>query len=66
VWVTYTGSGAMAGRWQSIDLVQSENDSTVWSATLPLNGIPADEVRFIVQASIGFGLVSSATNLGDY
>ncbi len=66
VWVTYTGSGALAGIWQSIDLVQSENDSTVWSATLPLNGIPADEVRFIVQAANGVGLVSAATNLGAY
>ncbi|MCB8926393.1 MAG: CSLREA domain-containing protein [Ardenticatenaceae bacterium] len=66
VWVTYTGSGAMAGLWQSIDLVQSENDSTVWSATLPLNGVPADEVRFMVQAVNGVGLVGAATNLGAY
>ncbi|MAT95737.1 MAG: hypothetical protein CL608_01110 [Anaerolineaceae bacterium] len=66
VWVTYTGSGAMASKWQSIDLVQSANDSTVWSATLPLNGIPADEVRFIVQAANGVGLVSAATNWGAY
>jgi hypothetical protein len=66
VWVTYTGSGAMAGLWQSIDLVQSANDSTVWTATLPLNGIPADEVRFMVQAANGVGLVSAATNWGAY
>ncbi|MCB8979732.1 MAG: CSLREA domain-containing protein [Ardenticatenaceae bacterium] len=66
VWVTYTGSGPMAGLWQSIDLVQSENDSTLWQATLPLNGVPADDVRFIVQAANGVGLVSAATNLGAY
>ncbi len=66
VWVTYTGSGALAGQWQSIDLVQSSNDSTLWAATLPLNGVPADEVRFIVQVVNGVGLVSAATNLGAY
>ncbi|MBK8901813.1 MAG: CSLREA domain-containing protein [Anaerolineaceae bacterium] len=66
VWVTYTGSGPMAGLWQSIDLVQSENDSTLWQATLSLNGVPAGDVRFIVQAVNGVGLVSAATNLGAY
>ena len=66
VWATYTGSGAMAGLWQSIDLVQNENDSTVWTAVLPLNGVPAEDVRFIVQAANGVGLVSAATNLGAF
>ncbi len=66
VWVTYTGSGMLSGLWQSLDLEQSDNDSTLWTATLPLNGIPADDVRFIVQAANGVGLVSAATNLGAY
>jgi CSLREA domain-containing protein len=66
VWVTYTGSGDMVGLWQSLDLTQSGNDSTIWTATLPLNGVPAGDVRFIVQAANGVGLVSAATNLGAY
>ncbi len=66
VWVTYTGSGPFAGLWQSIDLIQNENDSTLWSATLPLNGIPANKVQFIVQAANGVGLVGAATNLGAF
>ncbi len=66
VWVTYTGSGPLAGQWQSIDLIQSENDSTLWQAALPLNGVPASEVRFMVQAVNGVGLVSTATNYGAY
>ncbi|MCA9900697.1 MAG: CSLREA domain-containing protein [Ardenticatenaceae bacterium] len=66
VWVTFTGSGPLAGQWQSLNLVQSANDSTVWSATLPLNGVPAEDVRFMVQAVNGVGLVSAATNLGAY
>lgn len=66
VWVTYTGSGMLSGLWQSLDLEQSDNDSSLWTATLPLNGVPADEVRFMVRAANGVGLVSAATNLGAY
>ena len=66
VWVTYTGSDDLAGQWQSIDLTQSSNDSTVWNATLALDDVPAGDVRFIVQAANGVGLVSAATNLGAY
>ena len=66
VWVTYTGSGSLANQWQSVDLAQSENDSTLWTAVLPLNGISAADVRFMVQAANGVGLVSAATNLGAY
>ena len=66
VWVTYTGSGALAEQWQSIDLSQSSNDTTVWTATLPLNGMPAADVQFMVQAANGVGLVSAVTNFGAY
>ncbi|MCA9946623.1 MAG: hypothetical protein KC449_24245, partial [Anaerolineales bacterium] len=66
VWVTYTGTGPLAGQWQSIELAQSSNDSTLWAATLPLNGVPAAEVQFMVQAVNGVGLVSAATNLGAF
>ena len=66
VWVTFTGSGSFAEQWQSLDLVQSANDTTLWTATLPLNGMPAADVQFIVQAANGVGLVSAATNFGAY
>ncbi len=67
VWVTYTAvSGAFNGSWQSLDLFQSSADSTIWENTLPLNGIPAQDMRFMVQAANGVGLVSLNTNLGAY
>jgi hypothetical protein len=66
VWVTYTGNGALANQWQSIDLTQSGNDTTVWTATLPRNGVSAADVQFMVQAANGVGLVSAATNFGAY
>lgn len=66
VWVTYSVSGATTGLWQSLDLAQSSNDSTVWTAALPLNGLSAADVQFIVQAANGVGLVSASTNQGAY
>ncbi len=67
VWVTYSAlSGSFAGRWQSLDLVQSLTDSTLWTATLWLAGTPASDIRYVVQAVNGVGLVSLDTNLGAY
>ena len=67
VWVTYTAlTGPYYGRWQSLSLVQDPDDSTKWSGSLPLNGIPADDVRFMVQAANGVGLVTLAANQGAY
>jgi CSLREA domain-containing protein len=69
VWITYTfcdDSGACDGLWQSFDLTQDPLDSTRWQGTLPLNGNEAAHLRFMVQAVNGVGLVSMATNLGDY
>ena len=65
VWVTYTDiSNPTGGTWQSIDLVQSSEDSTLWEGAL-LAGDPAN-TRFVVQAVNGLGLVTMATNLGSY
>jgi hypothetical protein len=68
VWTTYTAlNGPYAGQWQSLDLQRSANDSTVWEGTLPLNGTAYTDVRFIVQAVNGVGLVSLMTDMGkDY
>jgi CSLREA domain-containing protein len=69
VWVTYTvcpESGSCNGQWLSVDLVQDVNDSTLWTGTLDLNTVNAEDVRYIVQAVNGVGLVSMATNLGVY
>jgi hypothetical protein len=62
VWVTYTG--VTAGRWQSLDLVQDQTDSTLWTGSL--TGVTADDVEFFVQAVNGVGLVSLDDNLGAY
>jgi uncharacterized repeat protein (TIGR01451 family) len=68
VWVTYTAtSGPWANVWQSIDLTQKADDSRVWQATLPLNGTTLSQnVRYIVQAVSGVGVVALETKLGAY
>src|ERR1700716_247059 len=74
VWITYTatapgcngGLNPCAGQWQSLDLVQDGDDSTMWKATLPLAGSAAGDVRYLVQAVNGVGVVGTATNMGAY
>ena len=66
-WVTYTAeTGSLHGAWQSTDLVQDPVDSTLWTGTfvLPVGQTVAD-VRYIVQAVNGVGLVGLDNNLGD-
>ncbi|MCP5011148.1 MAG: hypothetical protein GY942_14300, partial [Aestuariibacter sp.] len=64
VWVTFTGDADFSGAWQSIDLTQDANDSTLWQGTLTLDG--AEDIYYIVQAANGVGLVTAVTNLGAY
>ncbi len=77
VWVTYTAdgdSGPFVGTWQSLDLTQSDTDSTLWQGTLNLDNdtpnldddTPPEDVRFMVQAVNGVGLVTLMTNQGRY
>ncbi|HEX2785017.1 MAG TPA: hypothetical protein VHN36_15645, partial [Ilumatobacteraceae bacterium] len=66
-WVTYTAdAGPLHGAWQSVDLVQNPVDSTLWTGTftLPIGQSVAD-VRYIVQAANGVGLVGLDNNRGD-
>ncbi len=67
VWVTYTGeAGTFQGTWDSLDLQQGSNDSTLWTGTIRLPaGQSAAAVRFIIQAVNGVGLVGADNNLGD-
>jgi hypothetical protein len=66
VWITYTGeTGPFHGSWASLDLTQSTGgDSTLWTGTLPLGGESASDVRFMVQAVNGVGVVGVDNNLG--
>jgi hypothetical protein len=75
VWITYTamtpacngGLNPCAGQWQPLDLNQDGADSTLWTASLPLGGTAAGDVRYLVQAVNGVGVVGTATNMGaDY
>jgi len=67
VWVTYTGvTGPLHGAWQSLDLAQNPSESTIWEGTLPMNGTDPADIRFMVQAANGVGLVTLLTNLGAY
>ncbi len=71
VWATYTGtsSGPLHGQWQSVELTQSATDSTQWTGTFTdanaaLQGSPAVDARFLVQAVNGVGEVSMDNNNG--
>ncbi|MCZ7636482.1 MAG: HYR domain-containing protein [Verrucomicrobia bacterium] len=68
VWVTYTATqGPRAGRWQSLDLTQSDEDSTLWVGQLPLGGeVAPQDIRYVVQAVSGVGLVALHTRQGRY
>ena len=68
VWVTYSGveQSPFYGEWQSLVLTQNANDSRIWEGSLALNGSSAGDVRYIVQAANGVGLVALNTNLGSY
>ena len=69
VFVTYTGEPGSAyhGEWASLDLAQDADDSTLWTATLTLPaGQDADDVRYLVQAVNGVGLVGIDDNQGTY
>ncbi len=77
-WVTYTtgsapvvdaetGKTTLRGRWQSLDLDQVQDDSTLWTKTLTLTD-PTDweGMRFLVQAANGAGAVALDTADGGY
>jgi hypothetical protein len=67
VWVTYTGTaGPFYGQWQSLDLVQNPNDSTLWEGMLPQGSMNTEDIRYMVQAVNGVGLVTQVTNLGAF
>ena len=67
VWITYTATGGPpAGTWQSLDLTRSSDDSQVWEGTLLLSGIAAADLRYMVQAVNGTGLVTRSDNAGAY
>jgi len=67
VCVTYTAtSGPFAGKWQSLDLSQDSLSSTLWTGQLALGATAPGDIRFMVQAVNGVGLVTLATNQGAY
>ncbi|MEM7533400.1 MAG: Calx-beta domain-containing protein [Chloroflexota bacterium] len=69
VWVTYTSAGqdSYHGQWQSLDLTQSQQDSTQWTGVLTLPAeVNPEAIRYIVQAANGVGLVTVNTNWGAY
>jgi hypothetical protein len=62
-WITYTGTGSGAGTWAPLDLTQDATDSRLWTGTL---ASPPPNLKFVVQAVNGFGLVSFDDNRGAY
>lgn len=66
-WIVYTfDSGATSGLWLPLDLQQDAVDSRRWSGTLHLGNASAADLRFVVQAVNGVGLVTMMTNKGAY
>ncbi len=64
VWTTYTGFDS---EWHSVNLTRDPLDSTHWSGTVGVpGGHTASELRFMVQAVNGVGLVGLDDNLGAY
>jgi CSLREA domain-containing protein len=76
VWITSTvcRQTGCNGKWQSHNLLQNADDSTHWENTFSLAddlgaNLPDDkpqDIRYMVQAVNGVGLVSLATNVGAY
>ena len=67
VWVTYTAEdGPWAGVWHSLDLIQDSLDTSLWQASLDLGATDPADIRFMVQAVNGVGLVSWLSNWGAY
>ncbi len=69
VWVTYTAThGAWAGAWRSLYLTQRTDNTAVWQGTLtlPADGTQPGDVRFMVQAANGVGLVTLDTRYGGF
>jgi hypothetical protein len=79
VWVTCTsGANQPSGEWRSFDLVQQTADETgsvvtedtrLWKLSVPLSQLPvisASDLRFMVQAVNGVGLVAMNTGGGAY
>ncbi|MDQ3456520.1 MAG: Ig-like domain repeat protein, partial [Actinomycetota bacterium] len=69
VWVTYTGErgSPLHGEWASLDLTQDPVDSTLWTGSLtPQAGQDPAEIRYVVQAANGVGLVGMDDNQGVY
>jgi CSLREA domain-containing protein len=65
VWVTYTDiSDPSGGTWQSLFLTQNSSDSTLWDGAIVFSD-PAN-IRYMVQAVNGVGLVALDANLGAY
>jgi CSLREA domain-containing protein len=65
VWVTWTDLvSAFPRSWQSLDLVQDLSDSTLWRGELAIGGTSATDIRFIVQAVSGVGMVALDANQG--
>ncbi len=69
VFVTYTGQPGSTWHktWASVDLTQAAGDSTRWTGGIDLPpGEDADNLRFMVQAVNGVGLVGIDDNQGTY
>ncbi len=66
VWVTYTDGSQPAGTWVSLDLTQSDTDSTLWTGRLAGAATSFGRLDYMIQAVNGVGLVTLDDNYGSY
>jgi hypothetical protein len=64
VWLTYYWTNG--NQWLPLNLTQSATQANIWTATLPLGSNSANQLRFMVQAASGTGLMTLAHNDGKY
>ena len=67
VWIVWTGGGGASDSWKLVNLTAVEGNPTLFTGSFPLpSGGHAADLRFIVEAVNGAGLVTIADNLGAY
>jgi hypothetical protein len=67
VWIVYTGTeNSGAKHWHLVNLTANADNPSLFTGSFDLAGASAADIRFIVEAANGAGLVTIADNLGAY
>ena len=64
VWITYAAVNGTV--WQTLDLTRNVLEPALWEGVLPVGAAAPADLRYMVQAVSGVGLVTLLTNDGEY